>query len=475
MHVAVSVPFGSNASVSEENERPSEPALSSLGREHGVGLRAQILVVLGLGFALSVLLLGLATSSLGSRAIDADRRSAAEGTARALLAAGASESSLDALIGTGGIAGAELRGGSDEPTIARGRRRGAPSIEVEDGGRALALWIEPAGRSLPGLLFLYVGITAAAALLLTYILLGRSIVRPVEDLTRASERLARSPARAEPERVPVRGAAEVARLAVAFNAMQAELASERATLRRRLEELERTTKELASAQRSLVTSEKLASVGRLAAGVAHEIGNPLSAILGLVELVEAGDLAPEQQREFLRRVRKETERIHHIIRDLLDFARDEPASAERSCDLREVVEDAVRLVAPQKDLQRITIERRFAEECPPARGEAARLAQVVLNLLLNAADAIEGEGTITLEVRPAAGFVELAVADTGSGIPASIREHLFEPFVTTKPPGQGTGLGLAVCHTIIERLGGTIEVESPPEGGARFLVRLPIA
>ena len=461
--------------MSEDKEESSEPGLSGLGREHGVGLRAQILVVLGLGFALSVLLLGLATSSLGSRAIDADRRSAAEGTARALLAAGASESSLDALIGTGGIAGAELRGRSDEPTIARGRRRGVASVEVEGGGRALALWIEPAGRSLPGLLFLYVGITAAAVLLLTYILLGRSIVRPVEDLTRASERLARSPARAEPERVSVRGAAEVARLAVAFNAMQAELASERATLRRRLEELERTTKELASAQRSLVTSEKLASVGRLAAGVAHEIGNPLSAILGLVELVEAGDLAPEQQREFLRRVRKETERIHHIIRDLLDFARDEPASAERSCDLREVVEDAVRLVAPQKDLQRITIERRFAEECPPARGAAARLAQVVLNLLLNAADAIEGEGTITLEVRPAAGFVELAVADTGPGIPASIREHLFEPFVTTKPPGQGTGLGLAVCHTIIERLGGTIEVESPPEGGARFLVRLPIA
>ena len=136
----------------------------------------------------------------------------------------------------------------------------------------------------------------------------------------------------------------------------------------------------------------------------------------------------------------------------------------------------MRLVGPQKDLQRITIERRFAEDCPPARGEAARLAQVVLNLLLNAADAIQGEGTITLEVRPIeGGFVELAVADTGPGIPASIREHLFEPFVTTKPPGQGTGLGLAVCHTIIERLGGTIEVDSPPEGGARFVVRLPIA
>jgi signal transduction histidine kinase len=467
VHVAVSPRFGSDARVSDSEDE----ALSGSAREHGIGLRAQILVVLGVGFALTVILLGLATSRLGSRAFDADRRSAAEGTARALLRADPSEASLDALIGTGGIVGVELRGGGS--AVARGRRTGA-SVEVEDGARSLSLWIEPAGgRSLPGLLFLYVGITAAAILFFTYVLLGRSIVRPVEDLTRASER---STARDEPTRVPVRGAAEVARLAVAFNAMQAELASERGTLRRRLEELERTTRELASAQRSLVTSEKMASVGRLAAGVAHEIGNPLSAILGLVELVESGDLAPDEQREFLRRVRKETERIHRIIRDLLDFARDEPATeAEASCDLVEVVEDAVRLVGPQKDLQKITIERRFAEDCPPARGAAPRLAQVVLNLLLNAADAIQGEGTITLEVRPIeSGFVELVVADSGPGIPASISEHLFEPFVTTKPPGQGTGLGLAVCHTIIERLGGTIEVETPPEGGARFTVRLPI-
>ncbi len=100
----------------------------------------------------------------------------------------------------------------------------------------------------------------------------------------------------------------------------------------------------------------------------------------------------------------------------------------------------------------------------------------MLNLLLNAADVIRGEGVITVEVRPGDdGFVELSVSDTGPGIPASVRDHLFEPFVTSKPPGQGTGLGLAVCHTLVERLGGTIQAESPPEGGARFTVRLPVA
>ncbi len=346
-------------------------------------------------------------------------------------------------------------------------------------GLGLGLWLAPpdgrAARALPGLLFLYVGITAAAVLLFTYLLLGRSIVRPVEQLTRASEKAA---AGAEGVRVPVQGAAEVARLAIAFNAMQAQLADERATLVRRLAELERAKNELESAQRSLVTSEKMASVGRLAAGVAHEIGNPLSAILGLVELVQTSDLPPEESRELLRRVTKETERISRIIRDLLDFARGDPAQQEEaSCDLVEVVEDAVRLVGPQKDLRQVTIERRFAESCPSARGSGARLAQVVLNLLLNAADAIEGEGVIRLEVHPSEDgrWVELVVADTGPGIAPEVRDQIFEPFVSTKPAGQGTGLGLAVCHTIVERLGGTIAADDAPEGGARFTIRLPVA
>ncbi len=445
-----------------------------------MGLRVQIMVALGVGFALSVVLLGMATARLGSRALDADRRRAAEGSARALLIEAADASppirrqAAEALIGTGGIVGVDIEG--DE--LAIGRTTGAPSLEVSASGHRARIWLDPsdhgASRSLPGLLFLYVGVTAAAILLFTYVLLGRSIVRPVEALTRASEHIAAGAH--EDVRVPVHGAAEVVRLAVAFNAMHAQLASERRALVERLAELERTTRELESTQRSLVSSEKMASVGRLAAGVAHEIGNPLSAILGLVELVRDGDLPPDEQREFLGRVTKETERIHRIIRDLLDFARPEPApDADASCDLEEVVEDAVRLVGPQKDLRQVTLERRFAEACPPARGPSAQLAQVVLNLLLNAADAIEGDEIIRIEVRPSDDSVELIVADTGPGIPPDVREHLFEPFVTTKPPGQGTGLGLAVCHTIVERLGGTIEAGDAPEGGARFTVRLPRA
>ncbi|HJL14695.1 MAG TPA: ATP-binding protein [Sandaracinaceae bacterium LLY-WYZ-13_1] len=450
-------------------------------RRHGLGLRAQIMIALGVAFALAVVLLGMATARLGGRAVDADRRRAAEAEAELLafaarLPEARRRAALEAAVGRAGVVGAALEGPTIEP-VRRGRFEGA-RLEATHDGITATLWLESAergaSRALPGLLFLYVGITAAAILLLSYVLLTRLIVRPVEDLTRASERLARGRGEA---RVPIRGAAEVARLAVSFHAMQDQLAAERAALRSRLEELERTTAELSAAQRSLVRSEKMASVGRLAAGVAHEIGNPLTSILGLIELVEDGDLPADEQREFLGRVRRETERIHAIIRDLLDFARGEPAEgdADARCDLVEVVEDAVRLVGPQKDLRHVTLERRFAEEVPAVHGSASRLAQVVLNLLLNAADAIDGDGTIRLEVHPVDDrWVELSVTDTGPGIDEDVLEHLFEPFVTTKPTGQGTGLGLAVCHTLVEQLGGTLGATNPPEGGARFTVRLPI-
>lgn len=445
-------------------------------RRHGLGVRVQLMVVLGLGFALSVLLLGFATTRLGARAIDRERREAAAGMARAFLALDAVEAEhLEQLVGAGGVVGVEVFDG--DAVVAVAGEVGHAAIERRDGTRLVRVHLDSAEVStagaLPGLLFLYVGLTAAVILLLTYVLLTRLIVRPLAALTRASERVAAG----KETQVPIEGTAELARLAVSFNDMQKQLLRDREELRARLEDLEATTTELRATQRSLVRSEKLASVGRLAAGIAHEIGNPLSAIQGLLELVEGGDLDAQTEREFLARVRKETERIHRIIRDLLDFARSEPTAHEvgATCDLAEVVEDAVRLVGPQADLRQITLERRFDPDVPRAVGSPARLAQVVLNLLLNAADAIDGEGAIRLEVGGEDGWVTLVVHDSGPGIPEEILDHLFEPFVTTKPAGEGTGLGLAVCHTLVEQLGGTLRAENPPEGGARFTVRLPAA
>jgi signal transduction histidine kinase len=273
----------------------------------------------------------------------------------------------------------------------------------------------------------------------------------------------------------VHGAAEVQSLALAFNAMSDELRAEHVAREGRLRELEIATRELRSTQDSLVRSEKLASVGRLAAGVAHEIGNPLAAILGLVELVRQGDLEPAEQAEFLRRIQNETERIQRIIRDLLDFSRQGASVTVGRCDLGEVVAGAVHLVAPQGPMRGIVLQQRVPSHLPEVAAPADALTQVVLNLLLNAADAIEGEGSITLELIEEDDAVTLTVTDTGPGIAPEVRDRLFEPFVTTKPVGQGTGLGLAVCWTIVDRLGGTVRADDAPGGGARFSVRLPLA
>jgi two-component system NtrC family sensor kinase len=460
--------------------RASTPAV-------GLGLRAQITIALLIGLGLSVVLTAVSADRLATRALERERENLAElvaaGVAREVRRAGAPPLLIDraeeTFLGRDGVVGFELLG-DDETVESRGIVGIGIFAESElEGGRVRA-WVqspsEDAARSLVGLLVLYATVGALGILVLSFVLLTRLIVRPVEALTRASERLAEGRPDA---RAPVGGAAEVARLSVSFNAMSDDLRKERAALTARLAELEQTTRELRAAQASLVRSEKLASVGRLSAGIAHEIGNPLTSILGLVELLRGGGLEPDEQAEFLKRIQGETERIHRIIRDLLDFARANPETAadHGETDLKDVVDRAVTLVAPQKDLRRITIERRIPEDLPKVRGTEDRWTQVLLNLLLNAADAIEGEGTISiaLEHDEEDRSVLLSVADTGPGIAKEVRDRLFEPFVTTKPPGSGTGLGLAVCLTLVEDLGGTLEAGDAPGGGARFVAHAKTA
>jgi signal transduction histidine kinase len=328
---------------------------------------------------------------------------------------------------------------------------------------------------LAGLLRLYSFVTGALILLIVYVVLTRLIVRPIENLTHAVEKLPRA---GDEATIAVVGAAELARLAVSFNRMARELRGEKRSLEARLHELEETTRVLRSTQDQLIRSEKLAGVGRLAAGIAHEIGNPLAAILGLVELLQMGSTSRAEEGEFLARIHHETERIHRIIRDLLDYARVGPGEREahrEEADLERVVEEAVALVAPQKDLRRVTLERRVFGSNLQVTGSAHELTQIVLNLLLNAADAVGGDGHILVELTQKERSVQLAVSDSGAGIDATVRDKLFEPFVTTKPVGKGTGLGLAVCQAVVERLGGTIAAENLPHKGARFTVSLPSA
>jgi two-component system NtrC family sensor kinase len=264
--------------------------------------------------------------------------------------------------------------------------------------------------------------------------------------------------------------------------MTARLRADEEAMRAKIAEVERYAADLSRAQSRLVQSERLASVGRLAAGLAHEIGNPLSAILGFQELLLQGGLEPQEEREFLERMKRETERIHHVLRDMLDFARPTATSRSEMAEVieapgsvREAVDDVLALVKPQKSFRAIAISAAIPADLPRVALAAPRLVQVLLNLLLNAADAVPREGgCITLRAeRLGEDRVRLTVEDNGSGLAPSIRGHLFEPFATTKEPGKGTGLGLAVCRGLIESAGGTLAAEDGDAGGARFVIELP--
>ena len=330
-------------------------------------------------------------------------------------------------------------------------------------------------RRIARLLLFYLGLTGLCVALFSYVLLTYLIVRPLERLTVSAEQFALGVLH---QPVDERGSAEAVRLARTFNRMATLLRAERKALTDRLAELTRTAHELKSTQRQLIHGEKLASVGRLAAGVAHEIGNPLTAIAGLVELLRGGDLSPTQTREFLARIAGETDRIHGIIRDLLDFARQDSGKDElqHACDLGAAIEDAVSLVRPQKSARDVRIEVDVAPELGEVVGARAKHTQVLLNLLMNAVDALSGAGHVAISARREGDQqVLLRVQDDGPGIPAEIAEHLFEPFCTTKPPGQGTGLGLAVAHAIVESFGGSIRADNLGQAGACFELRLPLA
>lgn len=454
----------------------SEPPVPD-APHRSIGLRLSITAALVVGLGLFVVLVGITAEGFTRRAIVRERTQTAAAAAAAVAAiVERSDAPLvrldeaeDLVVGRYGVTGFRV-GERERGVVAEGV---SADQRLPDGGvvRVFVRSDEGAGALLVRLLILYAALSALAILLLTYALLGRLIVTPIAELTRAADRLARGVegARAEPA-----GAAEIGNLATTFNRMARDLSAERAALRGRLTELERAHQELERKDASLVRSEKLASVGRLAAGVAHEIGNPLTSILGLVDLLEQGGLDEATQREFLRRIHAETDRIHRTIRGLLDFSRQGPAEAAEGADVAAAVERAVSLAGPQKDMRRVTLERRLPDAPVRVKLTEEHLVQVLLNLLMNAADAIAGEGSISIEVE-GGDVVRIRVSDTGPGIAPEVEATLFEPFVTTKPAGKGTGLGLAVVHSIVERAGGSIAVERPEGGGARFVVSVPAA
>ena len=293
-----------------------------------------------------------------------------------------------------------------------------------------------------------------------------SLLRPLDRLREGTRRIAAGELGLH---VSDDAPAELAELADALNQMSTALAEYRARTADQLHRLEAANEQLRATQDALVRSEKLASVGRLAAGLAHELGNPLTAVRGYVELLAMG--GTDGADEVVLRCQREVERMHRILRSTLDFARQvEPEVV--SIDTREMLEEAARTVSEQGPFRAITVHV-AVEGAPVVRGEPAQLHQVLVNLLLNAADA--GARTITLGATQVDGEVRLSCADDGEGIPEENISRLFEPFFTTRPPGKGTGLGLAVSNRIVEQHGGRFDVSSVPGRGARFVIHLRAA
>ncbi len=327
-------------------------------------------------------------------------------------------------------------------------------------------------EALEGMLLLITLVILGLAVIPGYVLLGRLVVRPLQRLVRSLDRVGGGEfveaGRAEST------TGELEALFGSFDRMTGQLEADRQRIQLQLSELKLANRELEAAQHQLVVSEKLATVGTLAAGVAHEIGNPIAVLTGYLEILRAGDLPPEQQAEFLAIMQGSVERISTIIRDLLDFARPVDAGDD-TCDAVAVAQATANLVRPQKRMRSVDLVLDLPDQPVPTACPAGRLEQVLLNLLFNAADASPDGGRVTLHVAARGPQVVVTVRDQGTGIDKADLVRIFDPFFTTKPPGAGTGLGLSICHNIAQTYGGQISAESERGHGASFTVTLPAA
>jgi len=371
----------------------------------------------------------------------------------------------------------------------------SPVAEGQEGS-ALALDVDPATPKKPiGRVRLYVSpertaartralelqiATIGLAVLLLSGVIGAVLVKilsgPIQDLVDATRRIAAGDLTA---RVSPASEDEIGVLGNAFNRMAADLEVARAEVLMERADLERRvalrTAELERAQETLIQTEKMTAVGQLVAGVAHELNNPLTVVLGYAGLILERSHDPELRRK-LELMSGEAERARKIVQNLLAFARKQKKERGR-VDLDEVVTRTLGLRSYHLRSGNIRIETDFAGDLPPTLADFHQLQQVLLNLLVNAEQAIQDSkrgSMIRAITRREGDSLVLVVEDDGPGMPPAIRSKIFEPFFTTKPVGRGTGLGLAICYGIVAEHGGEIHVESEPEQFTRFTIRLPI-
>ena len=319
------------------------------------------------------------------------------------------------------------------------------------------------------------------AIILTIIGLFRMfslVVKPIERLVSISESYQLSNIMAF---TGAEVGSEFSQLSMALNSMLLKIELDREQLKKTVNSLEEANKELVQTQKEMVEAEKLAAVGRLSAGLAHEIGNPLGIIQGYVELLQQADISPEDKQQFAGRAFSELDRINRLIRQLLDFARAKPQPFEEFS-LNIVFSELEEMFATQYSQSKIEFIVEIEGDCM-IEGDRDGIKQVLLNCLLNAADSIDicnhdecGKILVTVSVaedREAKKCVLIRIEDSGIGIREDQQSYLFEPFYSTKDPGKGTGLGLSVSHSIIEKHGGRMWIEGEEGKGAVVSIEIP--
>jgi two-component system NtrC family sensor kinase len=373
----------------------------------------------------------------------------------------------------------------NEPTCASASCHEHPASQSVLGIVDIAYSLDELDRSAMEHTYHVVGLAFVFILLLSGgvgYFLQRLIYLPLKDLEAGARKIS---AGKLDQTIPVRSADEFGRVAGLFNHMAAALNQSRSELNELIQGLEfkvqQRTKELLEARAEVAQGEKLASIGVLAAGIAHELNNPLTGVLTFTSLMRKKTPEGSEDAADLDLVIGETRRCASIIRRLLDFAR-EKVPVRGFFNMNQVIEDTVRFVERPASLQQVDIHCDLDPALPQVWGDADLLKQVIMNLLVNAQQAIEGSGEITVQSRVHAAtdaaepnpFIAVSVTDTGCGIPQANLQRIFDPFFTSKEVGKGTGLGLSVSYGIVKAHGGKISVESVVGTGTTFLVELPI-
>ena len=319
------------------------------------------------------------------------------------------------------------------------------------------------------------------------VLLQRLIYLPLKDLEAGAKKISQGDL---DHRIPVRQDDEFGRVAGSFNqmgqALQVSMAGMQELVQTLESKVETRTQELRVAQAEVAQGEKLAAIGMLASGIAHELNNPLTGVLTFTTLLRRKMAEGSEEAEDLDLVIRETKRCASIIRRLLDFAR-EKVPVKGFFSLNQMIEDTVRFVDRPASLQQVEISTELDATLPQIWGDADLIKQVVLNIVVNAEQAIQGPGRVLVTTRlcradealppgvDAESVVEIAVSDNGCGIPEANLQRIFDPFFTSKDVGKGTGLGLSVSYGIIKAHAGAIKVESTVGLGTTFRIYLPVA